>query len=1057
VSEHANDTTGGLRDWLERVGDPLALFERMFAHSPVAHLIFGADGRPIACNKAYQELFGQVPPPEYNVLGDDNSALPAIAGAARRALLGEIVRTPQVWCEPDNAHAGGARGKRFAVECCLFPLDGGDSGVAHVAVAFKDVTAEAEVARLRALADEMPAHVLENMTEAVTLADQRGLLMYTNPAADRMFGYTRGELIGKHVTLLNAYPREDNERIAAEVMAQLRANGEWIGQWDNVRKDGSLFTTRARITTVVLDGVPHWLCVQDDITDEVAARRHTDALADSLRASERQLRLITNSLPALVTYMGHDRRFRFTNDAYMTWFGVEPQSLIGKHARELVGDVGYQQIQPYMERALAGETVHYEHDVTLPDGRTIYTQMSYVPDKDEHGRTLGYVALIHDMTERRRAELALQAERKRLHDLLMNAPAAIALRSGRDGVFTFVNAKYQRFMAGRAMLGKTTREIHPDPWADRFAQLIARVYATGEAVSGTELPAQRHGGDDGNDEAFFNITYQPLFDGEGQIDSVVSFAVDVTEQVDARRRAERLTAALRESEARYRSFVNQSTEGIWRIELGEPVAIDAPAEEQLAALYRSAHLAECNDAMAKMYGYARGDDLVDRPLRELLPPEAPRSTEYLRAFIASGYRLEAIESQQPGGDGRASVFRSSLVGVIEDGQLRRAWGTQRDVTAEVEAREQAEAGNRAKDEFLALLGHELRNPLSPILTALELMHLRDAESLRDERAIIQRQVDHVVRLVDDLLDVSRITRGMVSLERGKVDLAQVVERAIELASPLLEQHAHRLSVDVPAGLVVDGDPLRLSQVFANLLTNAAKYTPREGAITIAATRESGRACVVVRDTGIGIRPPMLLRIFDLFVQERQALDRSEGGLGLGLSIVRSLVELHGGKVEAHSEGLGRGSEFRVLLPLSTAADVPAATARQNAPAARPAGMRVLIVDDNVDAAGLLERALSIWGQVVRVAHDGPSALRIVETFTPDVALLDIGLPAMDGYELARRLRAMPALASVRLVAVTGYGQARDREATEQAGFHEHVVKPVSLAVLKRVLSDQPPR
>ena len=289
--------------------------------------------------------------------------------------------------------------------------------------------------------------------------------------------------------------------------------------------------------------------------------------------------------------------------------------------------------------------------------------------------------------------------------------------------------------------------------------------------------------------------------------------------------------------------------------------------------------------------------------------------------------------------------------MVEDGRLRRAWGTQRDVTAEVEAREQAEAGNRAKDEFLAMLGHELRNPLSPILTALELMQLRDAEALRDERAIIERQVEHVVRLVDDLLDVSRITRGMVSLERGRVDLAKVVERAIELASPLLEQHAHRLSVDVPAGLVVDGDPLRLAQVFANLLTNAAKYTPREGPITIAGEREGDRARVLVRDTGIGIRPAMLPKIFDLFVQERQALDRAEGGLGLGLSIVRSLVELHGGKVEAHSEGLGRGSEFRVFLPLSAARRrAPAATARSARCSARPKGMRVLVVDDNEDAA-----------------------------------------------------------------------------------------------------------
>jgi PAS domain S-box-containing protein len=767
---------------------------------------------------------------------------------------------------------------------------------------------EADAARLRALADEMPAHVLANMTEAVTVADQRGVLLYTNPAADRLFGYERGELLGKHVTILNNYPPEENRRLTAEVMAHLRARGEWVGEWDNVRKDGSLFTTRAHITTLMLDGGPYWICVQDDITEEVAARRHTDALAESLRARERQLRLITDSLPALVTYMGADRRFRFTNNAYMTWFGIEPQSLIGKHARDLVGEIGYRQIQPYMERALAGETVHYERDVTLPDGRTIYTQMSYVPDKDEQGRTLGYVALIHDMTDRRRAEVELQAERKRLHDILMNAPALIALRSGPDGVFTFVNAKYQGKMADRPMLGKTTREIHPEPTADRFIELYQRVFKTGEAVTGTEVRSQLPNPDGSSSgEHFMNVTYQPLLDAEGRIDSVVSFAVDVTEQVTARRRAESL-------------------------------------------------------------------------------------------------------------------------------------------------REEAEAGSRAKDEFLALLGHELRNPLSPILTALELMKEQAPEALREERAIIERQVEYVVRLVDDLLDVSRITRGMVSLERKRVDLAMVVKRAIELASPLIEQHAHRLSVDLPPDLVVDGDPLRLSQVFANLLTNAAKYTPREGTITIAAARESDRVYLSVRDTGVGIRASMLPRVFDLFVQERQALDRSEGGLGLGLAIVRSLVELHGGTVEARSEGLGLGSEFRVVLPLSAAVEEPAPKNRQSTASARPSGVRVLIVDDNQDAAEMMGKALGVWGQIVRVAHDGPSALQIVETFTPDLALLDIGLPAMDGYELARRLRAMPGLAGTRLVAVTGYGEARDRRAAEQAGFHEHVVKPVTLAALEQVLS-----
>ena len=276
----------------------------------------------------------------------------------------------------------------------------------------------------------------------------------------------------------------------------------------------------------------------------------TDVAAESLRARERQLRLITDSLPALVTYMGADRRFRFANKAYMTWFGIEPQSLIGKHARELVGEIGYRQIEPYMERALAGETVQYERDVTLPDGRTIYAQMNYVPDKDEQGRTLGYVALIHDMTDRYRAELELQTERKRLHDILLNAPPAIALRSGPDGVFTFVNAKYQKKMGGRAMLGKTTREIHLEPTAHRFVELFERVHATGEAVTGTEIPALDRSPDGSCNERFLNVTYQPLRDAEGRIDSVVSFAVDVTEQVNARRNAESLARAGRGRQSR---------------------------------------------------------------------------------------------------------------------------------------------------------------------------------------------------------------------------------------------------------------------------------------------------------------------------------------------------------------------------------------------------------------------------------------------------------------------------------------------------------------------------
>jgi signal transduction histidine kinase len=375
----------------------------------------------------------------------------------------------------------------------------------------------------------------------------------------------------------------------------------------------------------------------------------------------------------------------------------------------------------------------------------------------------------------------------------------------------------------------------------------------------------------------------------------------------------------------------------------------------------------------------------------------------------------------------------------------------------------AEAANRAKDEFLAVLGHELRNPLAPIMTALHLMRLHDDERTAKERSVIDRQAHHLVRLVDDLLDVSRITRGKVELKRSEVELAHIVARAIEMASPLLEQRQHSLSVKVATRrLLVYADPERMAQVVSNLLTNAAKYTEPGGQITIAAARQRGQIAIRVRDTGIGIAPEMLPRIFELFVQERQALDRSQGGLGLGLTIVRSLVALHGGTVEVKSEGRNLGSEFVVLLPALAVARRGGAGAHAaddaHVEAARPeSGQRILVVDDNEDAAELLAASLEAVGHTVRVAHDGPAALEVAAELVPDVALLDIGLPVMDGYELARRIHAEPSLADVRLVALTGYGQEADRRRSERAGFAAHLVKPVHVEHLRALIAklDEP--
>ncbi len=363
------------------------------------------------------------------------------------------------------------------------------------------------------------------------------------------------------------------------------------------------------------------------------------------------------------------------------------------------------------------------------------------------------------------------------------------------------------------------------------------------------------------------------------------------------------------------------------------------------------------------------------------------------------------------------------------------------------AKAEAEEANRAKDEFLAVLGHELRNPLAPIRTALDVLRLRGVR--HKEHEIIERQLGHVKRLVDDLLDVSRITRGKIELQRTIVPVNDVVAAAVELVRPLLEQQDHDLALDVEVGLFVDGDLARLAQVVTNLLTNAARYSPPATPIALTARRvEPGRVEVRVRDQGIGIDPRMQARIFEPFVQQPQGAERSNGGLGLGLTIVRSLVEKHGGTVWVDSAGLGCGSEFVVSLPAAQPGDAVRTRQQEQAVAAAPVPgfRRVLVVDDNADARDLLVLALGMRGYEPMGAADGPEALALMTTFRPAVVVLDIGLPVMDGYEVARRIRESGP-APPRLLAVTGYGQELDRARALDAGFDDHLVKPVDFEAL----------
>jgi signal transduction histidine kinase/ActR/RegA family two-component response regulator len=386
-------------------------------------------------------------------------------------------------------------------------------------------------------------------------------------------------------------------------------------------------------------------------------------------------------------------------------------------------------------------------------------------------------------------------------------------------------------------------------------------------------------------------------------------------------------------------------------------------------------------------------------------------------------------------------------------RARRRQIEKRDYLAEREAllveleheRERLRDTDRRKDQFLAMLGHELRNPMAPLTNALRLARVDSHRLAALEMA--ERQVGHLGRLLDDLLDVSRITQGKITLHKEPVELREVVQLALEATRHSIDSRAHTLGVTLPPEpLVIDADRARLAQVLVNLLTNAAKYTDPGGRLMLGVERADGEIVLRVSDNGVGIAPEMLGTVFDLFTQAERSLERAEGGLGIGLTLVRSLVEMHGGTVEARSAGADRGAEFVVRLPAPQAAAAPRQSrgADRTAPAA---ALRVLVVDDNHDAAASLASLLGLWGHQVAVAHDGAHALETARAFTPDVVLLDIGLPGIDGYEVARRLRREAGLPRPVLIALSGYGQETDRHRGRDAGFDEHLVKPVDPDVI----------
>ena len=687
------------------------------------------------------------------------------------------------------------------------------------------------------------------------------------------------------------------------------------------------------------------------------------------------------------------------------------------------------------------ESIH-----VLRDGREMHVESTISTLRDDSQHALGTLAVIRDIEDRIEAEATLAAanaalarRERQFATLVENSPDIFA-RIGPDLRYLYVSPIVERYsgVAAADHIGRSRTEVGmPAEMQPDWERAIRRVFATG-AVGGFKF-----GVVDVNGRSWtFSARLVPEFGEDGGVESVLSIASDITEQ-------ELVDAALRESKARLEFTLAAAHVGDWEIDV-------ASGECRHSALYDrcfglDAPVPGWNLEMAFARLHAQDRERVRRLVAHAFASRGDLGFE-ARVVWPDGSEHWIELHGSPYVSARASdreAPRLRFLGIIADITLRK----------QIEAT--LRDADLRKDEFLATLAHELRNPLAPIRNAVQIMQLSRDESLHDHaRQIIERQLKQMVHLVDDLLDVSRISQGKVELRLEQIDVAAAVLDAIETSRPLVDAGRHHLTTRLapPRALMVSADGTRLTQIVANLLNNAAKYTPEGGHIQVLAEREGDEAVVTVQDSGIGLAPDMLPRVFDMFAQVDRSMERAQGGLGIGLALVKRLVEMHGGSVVATSDGPDRGCRFVVRLPLLPhPARAPRPHETRELSVQETDGLRVLVVDDNVDSAESLSQVMRILGYPVAVAHDGAEAVEMAARWRPAVILMDIGMPRMSGLEAARAIRGSAGGGQPWLIALSGWGQAEDRRKSSDAGFDHHFVKPVDVESLIELIRALPGR
>lgn len=908
--------------------------------------------------------------------------------------------------------------------------------------------------------------VLDAALDCVITIDREGRVVEWNPAAAATLGYTAAEAVGRDMAELIVPPRFRAAHRAGIERLLATGNGTLLGrrvEMRALRAGGEEFLAELAIVAIPAEGGPLFTGYLRDITD----RRRAE---NNLRASEHRFQSFMRSSPTTAYIKDAAGRYLFINRVLEEELQRPAIEWLGKTDFDLFPQEDAEEYRRNDQQVLAsGEGAQFMERVRHADGPRYYLSFKF-PLEDEQGAPL-LAGMSLDITDQRRAEESLRQSEARFRQLADAMPQIIYV-NGVGGRVEYLNRRWHEY-TGRHEADDLPAVIHPEDLAE-----ILEKYQEAEAKGVPYQSELRLRNSDG-EYRWFLTRAVPVIDQTGRVAKWYGTSTDI----DDTKRAEQTSKFLADASATLADLGDpdstlQKVAGLAVPYFADWCAVDLLESDGALRRLAAAHVDPSKVELA-------------RELHRRYPPDpsAPLGVWNIirtgRSEIVSEITDELLEATTPDAEVRALVRELGLrsymgvplaahgktLGVLTfiSAESGRRYAACDLAVAEDLARRAAVAienaylygalqeEDRRKDEFLATLAHELRNPLAPIRNGLQVLKLlgHDHESAEESRGMMERQLEHLVRLVDDLLDVSRVSRGKIELRKERLDLANIVATALETCAPAIEERGHELSVALPEEPIqVDADKTRLAQALGNLLNNAAKYTDPGGRISLSVERQGREAVIRVRDTGVGIPGAMLPKIFDLFTQVDRSLEKSQGGLGIGLTLVRRMVELHGGNVEAKSAGQGLGSEFIIRLPLVTSPSRgPTSDAPVRERAVAASRRRILVVDDNADAAASLAMMLRMMGHETQTAHDGLAAVEAAADFRPEVILLDIGMPRMNGYDACRRMRELPCGREIYIVALTGWGQDEDKRRSQEAGFNAHLVKPIDPTALERLLAE----